>query len=63
MHCLPSLLNIMFPCLMEVPITDKMFTEVFKISTDVNFMTTYIKIEMLILSSTTDLTVSLIKII
>ena len=40
MHCLPSLLNIMFLCLVEVPISAKDNTKIFKVSTDVNFVTT-----------------------
>ena len=47
MHCLPSLLNIMFLCLVEVPISTKNNTKIFKVSTDVNFATdTHFKIDL-----------------
>ena len=51
MHCFPSLLNIMFLCLVEVPISAKNNNEIFKVSTDV---TTEITIKTLVLSSTKD---------
>ena len=64
--CLPSLLYIMFLCLMEVHIFAKNNTYIFKISAYVNFMNTYIyreiKIKTLVLSSTKDHNFSLIKV-
>ena len=54
MLCLPSLLNIMVPCLMEVPRFAKNNAKIFKINTVVTFMTTLIKIKKTILSSTKD---------
>ena len=53
---------IMFLCLMEVPNSAKNNTKIFKISTDVNFVTTSIKIKTLVLLSTKDHNFSLIKV-
>ena len=54
MYCLSSLLNIVFPCLVEVPVFAKNNTKIFKISTNINLMTTYMKIKILVTSCTKD---------
>ena len=62
MYCLPSVLNIMFLCLVEVPINAGNNTKIFKISADVKYMTTLIQNKTLVLSSAKDHKISLIKV-
>ena len=63
MHCIPSLLNIMFPCLVEEPISAKNNTKIFKVSLCLKFLITWIKIKTLVLSSTNDHHFSLSKLV